>query len=346
MLVRRVVYCLAQCGPDRHTETSADTQETKTDHFLAVIAIVLIIADIYYQTAEIFRKGSEIMNRLDLSPDQPIFRQKGDILQPSGLTTGPWYPGTQHGSAMMLMAALAADRFPSEIPRQVTRLTVDMMRAAPLTPLQLTTTVRKGGRNTESLDISIHADGEEYVRASALRFRVDEVPVLPRMKFDGQTPVLPPPLPFNLFSHAAQREGFHHAIELRVDVETQPAVMWFRLKHPVLPELFATPLLRVALAADWTYSIPNIAHRVINGEWAINQAFYGINPDTTINLHRPPEGEWIAIQTHATYDDLGAGTVMGQIFDLQGPVGFSTQSILLRSKETSQANEKKTPKGA
>ena len=78
----------------------------------------------------------------------------------------------------------------------------------------------------------------------------------------------------------------------------------------------------------------------------MNQSFYGINPDTTVNLHRPPEGEWIAIQTHATYDDLGAGTVMGQIFDEQGPVGFSTQSILLRNKETAQNTQKRMPKGA
>ena len=282
------------------------------------------------------------MSSIQHPADFPIFRQEGDTLHPTALTTGPWYPGTQHGSAMLLMAALAAEQFPSDIPRQVTRLTVDMMRAAPVAPLQLHTSVRKGGRNMEVLDISIQADGEECVRASAMRFRVADVPVAERTKFKGEVPRLPAPLPDDLFSHAAKREGFHHAIDVRVDVESQPAMMWFRLKNPVLPSLFATPLLRVALAADWTYSVPSIADRVATGRWALNQPYFGINPDTTINLHRQPEGEWIGIQTHATYDDLGAGTVMGQIFDLRGPVGFSSQSILLRSREVAPADVKGT----
>lgn len=286
------------------------------------------------------------MSSLDLSPDQPIFQRDGDLLVPGGLTTGPWYPGTQHGSAMMLMAALAAEQHPSDIPRQVTRLTVDMMRAAPVAPLELVTEVRKGGRYMEVLDIVIRAGGEEYVRASAMRFRMEDVPVVERMKFSGQVPQLPDPLPEDIFAHAANREGFHHAIEVRMDLTAQPAIMWFRLKQPVLPDLPASPLLRVALAADWTYSIPAIAQRVQTGEWANDQSYYGINPDTTVNLHRPPQGEWIAIQTHATYDDLGAGTVMGQIFDLQGPVGFSTQTILLRNKEVAESKKKQMPKGA
>ncbi len=273
------------------------------------------------------------MTALVLAPDLPVFRQEGSLLHPTTLATGPWYAGTQHGSAMMLMAALAAEQHPSDIPRQVTRLTVDMMKAAPLGPIELVTDVRKGGRNMEVLDISIRSNGEECVRASALRFRIDDVPVAQRMKYNGEAPRLPKPLPFELFAHAADREGFHHAIEVRVDVRATPAVMWFRLKHPILPELAATPLLRVALAADWTYSIPSIANRILTGEGFGGQSFYGINPDTTVNLHRQPQGEWIGIQTHATYDDLGAGTVMGQIFDEQGPVGFSTQTILIRGRE-------------
>lgn len=279
------------------------------------------------------------MTSLQIAPDQPVFNEEGGMLLPTPLATGPWYEGTQHGSAMMLMAALAAERFPSDVPRQVTRLTVDMMNAAPLAPIELITTLRKGGRNMEVLDINILSGGEECVRASALRFRIADVPVADRLKFSGEAPRLPDPLSFELLGNIAHREGFHHAIEIRVDVSVQPAVMWLRLKQPVLPSLYATPLLRVALAADWTYSIPNIANHVVNRSGFGGNSFYGINPDTTINLHRQPVGEWVGIQTHSTYDDLGAGTAMGQIFDLQGPVGFSTQSILIRAKKANLENK-------
>lgn len=270
------------------------------------------------------------MSRIAHPSDFPVFRQEGNVLLPTSLCMGPWYPGTQHGSAMLLMAAWAAEQYPSEAPRQVTRLTVDMMKAAPVAPIECVTTLRKGGRYMEVLDISLRAEGEECVRASALRFRIDNVPVPAQVTYQGKPPRLPPPLDFDLFAHAANREGFHQAIDVRVDVEAQPAIMWLRLKQPVLPAVDATPLLRVALAADWTYSIPNVAHHVETREGFGNKSFYGINPDTTVNLHRPADGEWIGIQTHCTFDDLGAGTVMGQIFDEQGPVGFCTQSVLIR----------------
>lgn len=286
------------------------------------------------------------MSRIQHPADFPVFREEGDILLPTSLTIGPWYPGTQHGSAMMLMAALAAERFPSEIPRQVVRMTVDMMKAAPVGPVQVVTSVRKGGRNMEVLDISLRdatptGNGEECVRVSALRFRIDEVPVTDGFRYQGVAPVLPEPLDFDLFAHAVNRDGFHHAIEVRVDVQMKPGIMWMRLKQPVLPSLPATPLLRVALAADWTYSIPNVVNHVLTRAGFGNKSFYGINPDTTINLHRPPQGEWIGIQTHCTYDDLGAGTAMGQIFDLQGPVGFCSQSVLIRGSESGPMSTKK-----
>lgn len=273
------------------------------------------------------------MSRIQHPADFPVFQPEGDFLLPTSLATGPWYPGTQHGSAMMLMVALAAERHPGEIPRQVTRLTVDMMKAAPIGLIETGVEIRKGGRNLEVLDISIRAGGDECVRASALRFRLGEVPVPERVKYQGRAPQLPPPLPFDLFAHAAEREGFHHALEIRVDVNAEPGLLWFRLKQPVLPGQPVTPLQRVAAAADWTYSVPTISHHVRTLTRFGKQSFYGINPDTTLNLHRPAVGEWIGIQVQSTYDDLGAGTVMGQIFDQHGPLGYSTQSILIRGPD-------------
>ena len=273
------------------------------------------------------------MSPINIPGDFPVFHQDGELLLPTHLATGPWYPGTQHGSAMLLMAAIAVEQIPTDRERQVTRLTVDMMSAAPLEPIQLSGVVRRGGPNVETLDVSLLTDGKECVRASAMRYRVAEVPVVERLKHSGNTPKLPAPLSFPLFQHVADKQGFHQAIEIRIDVETQPAIMWIRLKQPAVENNPVTPLQRVALAADWTYSIPAIANRILTGEAFDALPFFGINPDTTINLHRQPEGEWIGIQAHTTYDDFGSGTVVGQIFDESGPVGFSTQSVLIRFRK-------------
>ncbi len=273
------------------------------------------------------------MRQIDIPVDFPVFRQDGELLMPTHLATGPWYPGTQHGSSMLLMAAIAVERVPSTIPRQVTRLTVDMMSAAPLGPIELQTDVRRGGRNVETLDLSILSDGTECVRGSALRYRIDEVPVAERVKYNGVIRKLPAPLSQPLFRHLDDKDGFHQAIEIRMDLDAKPAIMWMRLKQPVLGDEPVTALQRVAAAADWTYSIPSISNHLMTGDGFGKLPYFGINPDTTINLHRQAEGEWVGIQTHATFDDLGAGTVAGQLFDELGPVGYATQSVLIRHRK-------------
>ena len=130
--------------------------------------------------------------------DLPVFRREGDLLLPGPLANGPWYPGTQHGSAMMLMAALAAERQPSDQPRQVVRLTVDMLKAAPMAAIRLNTTTRKQGYHMDALDISLTANGDECVRASALRLRVSDVPVNERVRHTGPAPCLPTALDFDM----------------------------------------------------------------------------------------------------------------------------------------------------
>lgn len=260
----------------------------------------------------------------------PIFFKEADQLVPTKMAVGPWYEGTQHGSSMMLLAAYAADTHCAGTNRQVTRLTVDMMKAVPMAPVKLVTDVRRSGKYMDVLDISVQSKGEECVRASALCFRMEDVPVAERVTYQGSAPQLPPPLKKPMFADSLDRDGFHNALDLRIDLQADPAVMWFRLLPEVVAGETVSPLLRTALCADWTYSIPNIAHRFRAGERFEDQSFFAINPDTTINLYRQAVGEWVGLQTHMTYGHQGAGTVSAQLFDEEGAFGYSSQSVLIR----------------
>src|SRR5690606_30116211 len=76
----------------------------------------------------------------DRSPHDPanvgaLFTLDGDLIVPGPFTRGPWYDDALHGSAMLALMARAAEQHPTDVPRQVVRLTVDMMRAAPMAPL-------------------------------------------------------------------------------------------------------------------------------------------------------------------------------------------------------------------
>ena len=92
--------------------------------------------------------------------DEPMFRLDGGLLIPGVLAKGPWYEGTLHGSAMLAAIARGAEQHPTDVPRQVIRLTVDMMRAAPMAPLRVETTTARAGKNIDHVDIAMYADDD------------------------------------------------------------------------------------------------------------------------------------------------------------------------------------------
>ena len=69
-----------------------------------------------------------------------IFRVEGTRVIPSPNAAGPWNPTMQHGSAPAALVAWAAESIPTPQPMHVARLTIDLMRPVPLTPLTLPTT--------------------------------------------------------------------------------------------------------------------------------------------------------------------------------------------------------------
>ena len=58
-----------------------------------------------------------------------------------------------------------------------------------------------------------------------------------------------------------------------------------------------------------------------------------INPDTTLNLHRPLVGEWVCLQGDSHASNGGSGTAFARIYDERGTVGHASQSILIRTAD-------------
>lgn len=262
--------------------------------------------------------------------DEALFRRDGDLLVPGVLTRGPWYHGTLHGSAMLAAMARAAERHPSEVDRQVVRLTVDMMRAAPMAPLRVETTEVRSGKSIDFVDVAMYAEDELCVRGSALRMRtadlvVDEpedappAPVLPAQDPDAEPP----------FSHpGSDRPAFHHAIDVQTDVHGD--VVWFRLAVPVVEGEENTGTVTVAALADWTYAVPHLLRNARGTARPAAPAVHAINADTTINTFRPLTGDWVGLRTTAHTGSLGAGTSSAHLYDTAGPLGSSAQSVLVR----------------
>ncbi len=265
--------------------------------------------------------------------EEPLFRLDRELLVPGPLTRGPWYAGTLHGSAMLAAIARAAERHDSTVPRQVVRLTVDMMRAAPMAPLRVETTSARSGRSSDLVDVAMYAGDELCVRATALRFRTEEVPVDGVDVLDHPAPAPQSPGPdttaWSPYTQpGAEEPAFHHAIDLHASVEDE--TVWFRLAVPVVEGETASGFVATAALTDWTYAAPFLLRMAAGADVPDEPPVSAINADTTIHVHRPMSGEWLGLRTTSRAGSLGAATSSAHLFDEHGGLGFTCQSVLLR----------------
>jgi hypothetical protein len=239
---------------------------------------------------------------------------------------------------MLGLLARAVDRHPAAQPMQVVRLTVDFTRAAPLAPLTTPTRTTHGGKSVELVEARIDSGGETYARATAMRFRIDEIDVSDAAPPSGAMKSFAlPPASAGLTLPGigdGEVEAFHRALEIRPALGTEAAAMWFRLCCPFVADEVTTPLVRAAAIADWTYSIPFLRALLIDPEAARRErSFTTINPDTSLNLHRPMAGEWLCLESQVHHAGSGAGSAVALLYDADGPIGHASQSILIRGAD-------------
>jgi hypothetical protein len=98
-------------------------------------------------------------------------------------------------------------------------------------------------------------------------------------------------------------------------------VSWFKIPFPMIEGEKLTPLVRLAATCDF-----------VHGSTAgpANGLTF-VNVDSTISIQRLPAGEWICLQAQQSYEANGIGVASALIWDEQGFVGRSTQTILANS---------------
>jgi hypothetical protein len=258
-----------------------------------------------------------------------VFILDGDRVVPTGLARGPWTKDAQHGGAPAALLARTIERFDGGDAMLVVRVTVELLRPVPIEPLRLVTRLARPGKKVQLVEASlvVAATGVEVVRATGLRLRRGEVALPAGTPATGRPPlpaagvVSRPP-----WAGQVQYEAFHSgAIEMLFVAGSfgapGPATAWIRLRVPLVAGEPTSPLARVAAAADFGNGISWVLSR--------SDGYRFINPDLTIYLHRHPVGEWIAIESTTLPEPLGVGLAESRLYDEQGPIGRSVQSLLI-----------------
>lgn len=248
----------------------------------------------------------------------------------SGLTRGPWHPEHQHGGPPIALAARGIERAAAALGlAHVARLTANLLRPVPIAELRVEVETEYAGRNVAHFSAQLLSGGKEILRCTAVAQR-EAAPELP--------PDLPGhPLPFaprtveqspeQRFPFSTKMIGYQDLIESRIAEGAMfrgPSAVWFRMRYPLVAGEATSALQRVAVAADSGNGISAILGF---------RDYIFVNSDLTINLLRQALGEWVCIDARTLLGSNGGGLAEARIFDEQGLIGRSTQSLAVRRRE-------------
>ncbi len=245
---------------------------------------------------------------------------------PTDLSRGPWTKDALHGGPVAALLAGAAEALLEDL--HPARVTVELLRPAPVAPLTVAIAVTRPGRKVRLVAAEVATeDGTVVASATVLGIRREDVAVPEEASSAGTAP--PPPGSLRTTDRGALAAGewdaFHNAgVEHRFVtgslLEPGPAIDWIRLRVPVVAGTAASPLQRVMAAADFGNGISSVAD--------FTRLLF-INPDLTVHLHRMPAGEWVCLDAVSHLEPHGVGLAQSDLWDERGRLGRSLQSLLV-----------------
>ena len=253
-----------------------------------------------------------------MSPDAAYFVPDGGRFVPTELTRGPWSRGHQHGGPPAALLARAMEMRAPEL--VLTRITVEYLRPVPIAPLSLTVDVLRAGRKVERMIATLVHGDATVAHAVGLLLRPNPVDVAARPADAAPaSPEASSPFRFSFFGEPVTYDTSVEARIARGTWGSGDVFAWMRPRVPLLAGETLSAMQRVLLVADSG-----------SGVSAIDVPRYAaINPDLTVYLHRPPEGEWIGLDSLTVHEPTGVGLADTALSDIRGPIGRALQSLVV-----------------
>ncbi|CAN5259763.1 thioesterase family protein [soil metagenome] len=238
------------------------------------------------------------------------------------LTRGPWDADAQHAGPPAALLARALERLVDRESGILARITFDILRPVPIGGVEVEADVVRGGRSVELLTGTLRTGGQDTIRATARRIRTTDVGATAGL--DHEALASPETAAEGRFFPVPWEVGYHTAMEHRCVrggfTQLGPAVVWLRMRHPLVAGEEPSPLSRAVVAAD--------SGNGVSAALDFDR-FVFVNTDLTVQLHRLPEGEWVALDARTTVEAHGVGLAESVIHDRRGPLGRGLQSLFV-----------------
>jgi hypothetical protein len=187
--------------------------------------------------------------------------------------------------------------------------------------------VIRPGRAVELVEATLsEAGGDRRAIARATAWRLGRQDGVPTAALDP-----PPPGPDHgravPFFPTGQDVGYHTAMDYAfvqgAFLDPGPALVWMRMRQPLVDGEEPSPLVRVLTAADSGNGVSAVLDY---------RRFVFINTDLTVQLVREPEGEWVCLDAVTRVGPHGVGLAESALADERGRIGRATQTLLVRPR--------------
>ncbi len=241
-------------------------------------------------------------------------------------TRSNWTPEIQHGSPPLALMTKSIEELLTPGMR-IGRLTLDILGAIPVSEVLVHARIDRPGNRIAMLSAEMAAvrpDGNPRtvarVTAWALATTDTVDAVTDRYRPLVENESAPDRLPWK------DTGGYVDSVQWRPQTEDSAGatVYWLSPLVRLVDDEETTALQRMAMIVDSANGV---------GAALDPKHFVFMNTDTTVHLHRAPAGNDFALRSRASIGPDGIGVTNAEIFDRDGFIGTSAQTLLVQRQD-------------
>lgn len=240
------------------------------------------------------------------------------VFESTNHTRSNWTPEIQHGSPPL---ALLTKSIEEQLPpgMRIGRITLDILGAIPVTEVRVRVRVDRPGSRISLWSAEMSAD-RAVARVSAWALATSDTA-------DAVTDRYEPLVEGETAPLALQWQdagGYLDSVQWRPQYdEPSGAVYWLTPLVGLVDDEPTTGLQRLAMVVDSANGV---------GAALDPKAFVFMNTDTAVHLHRLPTGHDFALRARGSIGPDGIGATTADLFDRDGFVGTSAQTLLVQRR--------------
>lgn len=241
-------------------------------------------------------------------------------------TRSNWDPEIQHGSPPLALMTKLIEERAGDSGLRVGRVTLDILGAIPVTRVRARAWVERPGSRISLMAAEMQAarpDGTEraVARVTAWLLATSDTADAAQDRYPPLMEGEALPVPHSWMGV----DGYLDRISWRRQPDGDPTggVSWLSPTVPLVDSEPMTDLQRLALVVDSANGV---------GATLDPEKFIFMNTDTTVHLHRLPVGNDFGLRARGSIGPDGIGVTTAELFDRQGFIGTSAQTLLVQRR--------------